>query len=300
MAGEWVAIDIGLPDEPEVQELIDVTGHPEEYVCFRLYRLWGWASMHSADGTARMTVRRLCRTCGGDEAFWLAVEAVGWLEIDETASTIAIPGWDRRFSQAAKARLQHQDRAKAQNEREPDRRRRAAVACAQAQAPPAPPRSRGEERTGEHPPPPREASQPDPAAWAKLRAAWNDGAGTEARRRPWKPLPPPDEAVDRLAEPGWLDEALEAIPRLRACRYFKTWVGLPQFCGKPAFVRKVLDGSYDDVNEPKAGPRGPDDRAPPRVDPSFEAARAATLAREQARREAEHRRLDELAAREAS
>lgn len=159
---------------------------------------------------------------------------------------------------------------------------------------------RGEERTGEHPPPPREAAQPDQAAWAKLRAAWNDGAGQEARRRPWKPLQPPDEAVGRLVEPGWLEEALEAIPRLRACRYFKTWVGLPQFCGKPAFVRKVLDGSYDDVNEPKIGPRGPDDRAPPRVDPSFEAARAATLAREQARREAEHRRLDELAAREAS
>lgn len=28
MAGEWIAYDLGLPDKPEVQELIDVTGRP--------------------------------------------------------------------------------------------------------------------------------------------------------------------------------------------------------------------------------------------------------------------------------
>jgi hypothetical protein len=262
MAGEWLAIDIGLPDKPEVQELIDLTGQPVEYVCFRLYRLWSWAAVHCADGTARMTVPRLARTCGGDEAFWRAVAAVGWLEIDETAATVAVPGWDRRFSQAAKARLQHQDRAKAQNERDPDRRKRSGTACAQAQPPAAPPRSRGEERREEDPPPPREASPPDPASWATLRAAWNDGAGQDARRRPWKPLQPPPEAVERMAEPGWMAEALEAIPRLVGCRYFKSWVGLPQFCGKPCFARKVIDGSYDDVNEPKPGPRGLDERRP--------------------------------------
>jgi hypothetical protein len=69
--------------------------------------------------------------------------------------------------------------------------------------------------------------------------------------------------MKRLSEPGWLETAIEAIPRLRACKYFKTWVGLPQFCSKPAFARKVLDGSYDDVNEPKAGSRCAEDRPPP-------------------------------------
>ena len=264
MAGEWLAIDIGLPDKPEVQELIDVTGKPVEYVVFRLYRLWSWAALHCADGTARMTLPRLARTCGGDDAFWRAVAAVGWLEIDETAATVAVPGWDRRFSQAAKARLQHADRSRAFEERHPDRKKPPPRSSG-AQAPdvPAPTRRRGEERREEIPPPPREASQTDPAAWAALRDAWNDGAGHGARRRPWEPAQPPDEAVLRLVEPGWLEAALEAIPRLQGCRYFKTWVGLPQFCSKPAFARKVLDGSYDDVNQTKAGQRGPDDRPAP-------------------------------------
>jgi hypothetical protein len=125
MAGEWIAYDLALPAKPEVQELMDETGQPVEVVVYRLLQLWGWASMHCSDGTARMTLPRLVRTCGGDEAFWLAVASVGWLEIDETAATVAVPGWDRRFSQAAKSRAQHQDRAKAQNDREPERRRRA-------------------------------------------------------------------------------------------------------------------------------------------------------------------------------
>jgi hypothetical protein len=267
MAGEWLAIDIGLPDKPEVQELIDLTGQPVEYVCFRLYRLWSWAAVHCADGTARMTVPRLARTCGGDEAFWRAVAAVGWLEIDETAATVAVPGWDRRFSQAAKARLQHQDRAKAQNERDPDRRKRPGTACAQAQAPPAPPRSRGEERTGEVPPPPREASQDGPANWETLRDAWNNGPG-----RKWKPVQAPDGAADRLSEPEWLTDALEAIGRLRACRYFETPVALGQFV-KPGFVTKVLGGQYD---TPKARPASAgrlDERPPPQAFTGDDAAR---------------------------
>lgn len=257
MAGEWVAIDVGLPEEPEVQELIDVTGHPVEYVVFRLYRLWSWASMHCADGTARMTIPRLVRTCGGDDAFWRAVAAVGWLEIDETAATVVIPKWDRRFSQAAKARLQHADRSKAYEDRHPGRKRPPPASGARAPDDPAPQRRRGEERREEVPPPPREAAQTSPADWAVLREAWNKGHG-----RRWTPPDAPEEALERLAEPGWLQTALEAIPRLAGCRYFKTPVSLTQFCGRATFATKVVQGRYDDLNPRRAaaGPAGPEDR----------------------------------------
>jgi hypothetical protein len=251
MAGEWIAVDLALDQKPEVQELIDTTGEPVETVCFRLWKLWGWASMHCADGTARMTLPRLVRTCGGDEAFWLAVAAVGWLEIDETAATVAVPGWDRRFSQAAKARLQHADRAAAQNDREPDRRKRKPVACAQAQPLTAHGRSRGEEMRGEDPPPPREAAQPA-ASWEQLRAAWNAGATAGSRRKPWKPAGPPEGAETVLGEPGWIEAAMEAIPRLAGCRYFDTPVTMIQFT-KPGFVTKVLGDQFDD---PKPKPAG--------------------------------------------
>ena len=231
MAGEWIAYDLGLPDKPEVQELIDVTGRPVAEIVFSLLRLWGWAAMNTADGRARMTVPRLVRTCGQDEAFWMAVAAVGWLEIDETDATVAIPGWDRRFSQAAKSRLQNADRAAAYE----SRRRSAGVSRAQARDAPAPTRGRGEERREEVPPPPREAS----LTWSEFRERWNAGKG-----RPWKPADPPPAWEERASVPGWLDQAVEAIGRLPGCRFFSTPVTLQQFLG-PRFVALCLGGQYD-------------------------------------------------------
>lgn len=243
MAGEWIAYDISLPSKPEVQELLDTTDLPIEVVVFRLLQLWGWASIHCADGTAKMTVRRLVRTCGGDEPFWLAVAAVGWLEIDEDCGTVAVPGWDRRFSQAAKSRMQHRDRAAAQEE---TRGRLRGPPCAAAQGDPAPERRRGEERR--IPPPPREAAPAE--AWDTLRTAWNAGAGKAVRRQPWKPANPPDHAAAVMAATGWLAEALEAIPRLASCRYFDSPVTLHQFTVE-GFVTKVLGGQYDAPKTPK-------------------------------------------------
>lgn len=251
MAGEWIATDLALPEKPEVQELIDTTGERVEVVCFRLWKLWGWASMHCTDGVARMTLTRLVRTCGADEPFWLAVAAVGWLEIDEAAGTVAVPGWDRRFSQAAKSRMQHRDRAAAQEE---TRGRLRGAPCAAAQAAPAPERRRGEERR--IPPPPREALPSE--AWGTLRAAWNAGAGAAVRRQPWKPGTPPEHSAAVIDDPAWLAEALEAIPRLAGCRYFDSPVTLHQFTSA-GFVTKVLGGQYDAPKTPK-GAAGVEER----------------------------------------
>ena len=252
MAGEWIAYDLGLPEKPEVQELIDTTGQPVEVIVFRLLRLWGWAGMNTTDGRARMTVPRLVRTCGADEGFWRAVEAVGWLEIDETDATVAIPGWDRRFSQAAKSRLQQADRSASHD----DRRRRAGAADARPSEGPTPPRGRGDRGDrGEDPPPPREAAPWKPESpeetWKAFRAAWNTGAAS-GNRREWKPATPPDGWSDRLAEVGWGDKAEEAAKRLSKCRYFETPVTLVQFVG-PRFVDLCLGGQYDAAKAKKGG-----------------------------------------------
>jgi len=250
MAGEWIAYDIGLPDKPEVQELIDLTGDPVEVIVFRLLRLWGWSAMNTADGRARMTIPRLVRTCGADAAFWQAVAAVGWLEIDETDATVAIPGWDRRFSQAAKSRLQQADRATSYE----DKRRRAGSPGAQAPEAPALKRGRGEERREEDPPP-REAAPWKPESpeetWKAFRAAWNTGAAA-GNRREWKPATPPDGWSDRLVEIGWGDKAEEAVKRLKTCRYFETPVTLVQFVG-PRFVDLCLGGQYDAAKAKRGG-----------------------------------------------
>jgi hypothetical protein len=254
MAGEWIAYDLALPQKPEVQELIDTTGLPVQEVVFNLLNLWGWASMHCADGTARMTIPRLVRTCGATEQFWNAVASVGWLEIDETAATVAVPGWDRRFSQAAKSRAQQADRSRDHEERNPGRKRRQGGSDATASDDPTPGRRRGDERLEES------LHLPPHEAWEKLRAAWNAGKG-----RRWTPPTPPDGWEDRLAEPGWFEVAMEAIGRIGECRYFKTPMTLIQFV-KPGWAHKVLGGSFDNPKgEPQRGRDFGDGSPPPKA-----------------------------------
>lgn len=126
-----------------------------------------------------------------------------------------------------------------------------------------------------------------------IRAAWaalvRSGHG-----KPYKASRMPDGWPDRLAEPGWLDEALKAIHHLPKCRFFAQPATLHQLCG-PKFVTNVLAGQYDEPKPEKNTPRGVIPPPPPRVDPGFAAVREATLQRERERQEQEHRRLDEAA-----
>jgi hypothetical protein len=287
MAGEWLPVDIGLGQKPEVLELCDLSGQGVEVVVYRLLQLWGWASLNSADGTARATPERLARVCGGDAAFWTAVESVGWLEFDLEAGTATIPGWGRRFSAGAKARATHNDRQKRWRGANEARER---LACA----------SREEERRGQIPPPPREDAtdgQPEPepgppgpatpdAAWEALRDAWNAGRRQDDPQL-WRSPAPPDKAAARLQEAGWLDRAVQAVGHLRRCRWFETPVTLPQLCGR-GFVDRVLAGQYDAPRPPgraRSGAyRGPDDRPPPQTFTgsdleAFERTKAALAAR---------------------
>lgn len=265
MAGEWIPYDIGTPRKPEVLELVDRTGLENATVVGRLQALWGWAALNSSDGTIRISVRLLAKECGGDEDFWLAVRDVGWLVVNAEEGTVAIPGWERRFSKSAKARAMHGIRAE-------DARVRT-TQCAKAHAPVrgGAPEEIEERRSSSSSP--REAAhgQADgpegpPATWETLQEAWRKGRG-----RPWKLPEPPDRALDRLAEPGWIVKALAAIQALPQCRYFRDPVTLAQLVA-PGFVDKVLGGQFDNPRDHRGVGR-PDDRPPPQAWSGEDAAR---------------------------
>jgi hypothetical protein len=277
MAGEWVPYDVCLPQKPEVLELVDRTGLAPDQVVGRLLMLWGWAALNCSDGTARMSVRLLGRICGGDEEFWREVEAVGWLVIDADNGTVAIPGWERRFSKSAKSRALETVRNQVANaKKDPDTRAaRTSTRAARAH------NARGASERGDRgdrnsSSSPGEAAQTQegtgpagPAGWDTLRKAWAAGTG-----RPWKLPDPPDKAADRLAEEGWFQKALAAIEALPRCKYFRDPVTLPQLVA-PGFVDKVLGGQFDNPRDtPRAtGYRGPEDRGPPQAFQGDDAAR---------------------------
>lgn len=258
MAGEWIPYDVCLPQKPEVLELVDRTGLAPDQVVGRLLMLWGWAALNSSDGTARMSLRLLGRLCGGDEEFWREVEAVGWLVIDSESGTVAIPGWERRFSQAAKSRALTTVRHQVDKARGAERPQRGRLAPPRG-APRALERGdRGDRNSSSSP---GDAAQPEgggpagPPGWDTLRKAWKTGSG-----RPWKLQVPPDKLAERLDEPGWFEKALAAIEALPRCRYFADPVTLPQLVA-PGFVDKVLGGQFD--NPRHARPAGRPGEEPP-------------------------------------
>jgi hypothetical protein len=271
LAGEWIPYDVCLPQKPEVLELVDRTGLQPDQVVGRLVMLWGWASLNSSDGTARMSLRLLARLCGGDDEFWREVEAVGWLVIDDENGTVAIPGWDRRFSKSAKSRALASVRHavdKAGGATRPARGRTAPQPGARRALER---RDRGDRNSSSSPPSDEHEGQEAaaPAGWDTLRKAWADGTG-----RPWKLPDPPEKAADRLAEEGWFPKALAAIEALPRCRYFRDPVTLPQFVAA-GFVDKILGGQFDNEREQRPRPArgGFDDRPPPQAFAGDDAAR---------------------------
>lgn len=269
MAGEWIPYDVCLPTKPEVLELVDRTGLEPGTVIGRLVLLWGWAALNSSDGSARMSVRLLSKVCGGDEKFWQEVEAVGWLVIDAENGTVGIPGWDARFSKAAKSRaltaVRHQV-DKAGGAQRPSRGRDAPPRGAQRALER---RDRGDRNSSSSPGSAALKEEPaGPAGWETLRKAWAAGTG-----RPWKLPDPPAKVEDRLQEDGWFAKALAAIEALPRCRYFRDPVTLPQLLAD-GFVDKVLGGQFDNPRDqrPRAG-GGLDDKPPPREWSGEDAAR---------------------------
>ena len=253
MAGEWIPLDCNLGTKPEVLELVEETGLPVEVVCWRLIQLWSWAVMVTADGTVRATPARLGAVAGGDEAFWLAVERVGWVTFSN--GTLVINGWDKRFSRAAKARLEDA-RRKAEKRVENRNVRTLSEKC---------PEKNGlqertvQERTEEEiqpaapvatsdPPKRRKRSQPPDAVSWTADAGW---AGiTDADRQEWRLAYPACDLASELAKAtSWLRANPAKAHKSNWRRFLVSW----------------LTRSQDRGGTHREPGRRPDEKPPPKA-----------------------------------
>ena len=250
MAGEWIPIDVGIFEKPEILRLcIKCHTSVENAVC-RIMKLWMWFSMNSADGSAEMNPELLVMACGADEQFWREVANVGWLEFDEENQVVTMPGWSERFSKAAKARAKHaKDQAKYREKQRCDKN----VIKTDHKA-----ITRGEERRGDN----NSSSSPEQVKKEIIPAfirAWNASPKTkDFTGRIF------DELVECCSDPSWVAEAEEAIKRLKQCAYFTTPVTIIQMT-KPGFVDKINAGSFDTVTQRRSYKPGEAPPAPPRT-----------------------------------
>ena len=118
MAGDYIMLDHDLPDKQEVMAIFEATGVEIATICGRLFMLWKLADRLTEDGVIDgMGMNALCAKCGGDRAFWEAVQSAGWVRI--SSNSTAVPRFKERFGDSARKRMLGARRKQVQRLHEP-------------------------------------------------------------------------------------------------------------------------------------------------------------------------------------
>ena len=104
MAGDWIAMRVGLEDENEIVALSSRFGHNKFWTIGALYALWSIADQHSTDGRlSGWTIQWLDERLG-QPGFSAALIDLNWLT--QTDHGLELPNFFRWFGPTAKRRLQ--------------------------------------------------------------------------------------------------------------------------------------------------------------------------------------------------
>lgn len=102
MAGDWMKIELELPDKPEVHSIAGTLNLDPDCVVGKLVRVWQWFDKHTVDGNAFGVTYSLLDRITGVTGFGEAMMFVGWMEQND--KTLTMPKFDRHTSASAKQR----------------------------------------------------------------------------------------------------------------------------------------------------------------------------------------------------
>jgi hypothetical protein len=102
MAGDWMKIELELPDKPEVHAIAGFTNIDPDAVVGKLIRIWQWFDKHTTDGNAHGVTYSLLDRISGVTGFGEAMNFAGW--IVQNGTVLTMPKFDRHTSQSAKTR----------------------------------------------------------------------------------------------------------------------------------------------------------------------------------------------------
>lgn len=102
MAGDWMKIELELPDKPEIHAISGILNLDPDCVVGKLIRIWQWFDKHTTDGNAHGVTFSLPDRISGVTGFGEAMMFVGWLE--QKDKTLVMPKFDRHTSASAKTR----------------------------------------------------------------------------------------------------------------------------------------------------------------------------------------------------
>jgi len=102
MAGDWMKIELELPDKPEVHYIAGALCLDPDAVVGKLMRVWAWFDKHTVNGNALGVTYSLIDRITGATGFGEAMAFAGWLE--QRDKTLVMPAFDKHTSKSAKER----------------------------------------------------------------------------------------------------------------------------------------------------------------------------------------------------
>lgn len=109
MADPYTTVDLDTPDSAEVDFLVAETGLDRFAVVGRLVAFWCWIERQAVDGLVRFaTPAMIAARLQCDDKFVAAMRTVRFVDFNDEGAVI--PGWNERFSKAAKQRRKDAER----------------------------------------------------------------------------------------------------------------------------------------------------------------------------------------------
>ena len=102
MAGEWMKVELALPDKPEVHYMANALNLDPDAVVGKLIRVWAWFDQHTEDGNAHGVTGALLDRLSGVTGFGEVMLLAGWIE--QRDKTLHMPKFDRHTSESSKKR----------------------------------------------------------------------------------------------------------------------------------------------------------------------------------------------------
>lgn len=110
MAGDWIKLEITMPDKPEVARMADHLNIDHDAVAGKLIRFWIWGDQQSIDGNDLGVTPSFIDRLTNCPGFSDALVSVGWLIVRN--SRLSIPNFNRHNGQTAKNRALTKNRMK--------------------------------------------------------------------------------------------------------------------------------------------------------------------------------------------
>jgi hypothetical protein len=108
MAGDWIKIEVSLPDKPEVGVIAEALDIDSDAVVGKLIRVFSWFDQHTENGNAPRVTEKTIDRISGVTGFADALNLCGWLGRNQRE--IWLENFERHNGKPAKTRAQTKKR----------------------------------------------------------------------------------------------------------------------------------------------------------------------------------------------